>query len=289
MDCTDIKVILSGLVDDELDRDTRHVAERHLADCAACRELVSETERLNGMLIADARSLAPGGLPRDFEAAVLSRTVYAEGFKFGNRRWTTWLGWMAAAAVLAVSTVLTVVDRDRTIVQPGTGEVLVAGFSPYRTGTQMRSQVYDGDMTAMLASHVRSSEATTSRDQLSGVGAGAGPGAPMAMDDVDHVLTQASDLMQRLQTADASSYGEIEFIRRASASDELLRSLPGIRARLDERDRVPVLAAEFILMRIERGPLDHDDVRQMRDIVLKMELPRQLRAITDRATAAFSA
>ena len=45
MDCTDIKAMLSGLVDDELDAPTRHQAERHLANCKACRSLVSEAER----------------------------------------------------------------------------------------------------------------------------------------------------------------------------------------------------------------------------------------------------
>ena len=40
MQCPDIKALLSGLVDDEIDGETRHLAERHIATCRPCRALL---------------------------------------------------------------------------------------------------------------------------------------------------------------------------------------------------------------------------------------------------------
>ena len=56
MDCTDIKVLLSGLIDDEVDADTRYRAERHVAECDACRRALDDAEALSQLLVADAEA-----------------------------------------------------------------------------------------------------------------------------------------------------------------------------------------------------------------------------------------
>ena len=285
MDCTDIKVILSGLVDDEIDPETRHDAERHLATCRDCRALVNEAESLNAMIAVESASMASSSaLPEGFEAAVLGRTVYADGLKFNGRRWTTWLGWMAAAAVLGVSTIIAIVDR-RNPLNSVSNNITTAGLpvAAYRTGSTMRSQVFDGGLTATLALHVSSPIVPAVHI----------PSAPMrgglSADEVDHVLSQTSDLMGMLQSADSASFADIEFMRRIIASDNLMRQLPDVHQGLSDDDREPVLAAEFILMRIDRGGLDLNDVRQMQDIAAKMDLTRRIREMTSRAASQFSA
>ena len=60
MDCTDVKALLSGLVDDEVDGDVRHAAERHIAGCAGCRTLLDEAEALDALIRAETESLEPG-------------------------------------------------------------------------------------------------------------------------------------------------------------------------------------------------------------------------------------
>ena len=77
MDCTDIKVLLSGLIDDELDAQTRHLAERHLAECTDCRNIMNEAEALTGFIALEAEEGGAGALPEGFAGAVLSRTAYA--------------------------------------------------------------------------------------------------------------------------------------------------------------------------------------------------------------------
>ena len=53
MDCTDIRAMLSGLLDDQVAAETRYLAERHLAECPACRELLSEAERNEALIAAE--------------------------------------------------------------------------------------------------------------------------------------------------------------------------------------------------------------------------------------------
>ena len=119
MDCTDIHVILSGLIDDEVDAETRYAAERHLVECAACRDLLGETESLNALVADEVASLAdPEQLPADFVGAVLSRTAYADP-PATAAGWMNWLGWLAAAAALALAVSIWVMDqRQPTPVSP---------------------------------------------------------------------------------------------------------------------------------------------------------------------------
>jgi hypothetical protein len=112
MDCTDIKVLLSGLVDDQLDAETRYAAERHLADCRACRALVDDAEATSRLLASEAEmSASDDELPRGFEGAVLSRTVYENDGHGRGGPWINWLGWIAAAAALLLAVTIWVMDQ----------------------------------------------------------------------------------------------------------------------------------------------------------------------------------
>ena len=113
MDCTDIKALLSGLVDGVVPDGQRHVAERHLAGCGTCRGLLDEAEAVNRLIVLDAESGGRDGLPPGFMAAVLDRTVHAATHDRGRGGWTSWLGWLAAAASLLLAASLWVTNGPR--------------------------------------------------------------------------------------------------------------------------------------------------------------------------------
>jgi anti-sigma factor RsiW len=116
LDCTDIKAMLSPLIDGELADADRHRAERHLAGCAACRDLVSETERTEAIVAAAVE--LDTELPEGFEEAVLLRTVVAHRSR--ARRFRATLGWLAvAAAVMLVLTLWVIVRGGWTTERPG--------------------------------------------------------------------------------------------------------------------------------------------------------------------------
>lgn len=285
MDCTDIKAVLSGLVDDELDRETRHQAERHLATCQACRSLVSEAEGLNALIATHAQMLTPpgSGLPDGFEAAVLTRTVYAQSLRIDRRRWTNWTGWLAAAAVLGLSAMIFVLDQragDR-IGDSNQTQVPAIGLNPYLTGAQNRSMTFDGDVTASLASHIKatSGASTVLRDAML---------RPTISRDDAETLYAASQLMDMLEQANLSTFADVDRIRRVAEYDDLLPRLAAARANVQESDRPALLAAESLLLRIVRGPVDMDDLHLMRDTVARLDLSRQLGSLSDNPTTPSS-
>src|SRR5436190_21982563 len=255
MDCTDIKVILSGLVDDELDGETRHDAERHLAECQPCRNLVSQAEGLNALVALDAQSMIEPRLPEDFEAAVLSRPIYPQTYKFRARRkmWPTYVGWLAAAACIALASLIWM-ER-----QPQRGQDIAIGPAPivYHTGTGLRSSTFDGDQPIK---------------QL------AATGDP---DDAD-TLYAASLALSMLHDADLNSFADVDKVRRIAEYDDLLDRLAATRQRLPERDRPVLLAAEGVLSRTVLGPVSQQDLRDLHDIVARMELPRVLDEMSKR-------
>ena len=119
LDCTDIKALLSGLIDDRVDPALRHRAERHLAECKPCRQLLNQAETAEAMVAASVSALGDSeALPEEFEANVLARTVYAEQLEAVHGRWVNWLGWMAAAAALALAVTVWVMDRPTTVRGP---------------------------------------------------------------------------------------------------------------------------------------------------------------------------
>src|SRR6185503_6762335 len=112
-DCTDVRAMLSAFVDDEIDGAARHQVERHLTECAACRDLVSQAESLNQMIALDVQGrMWPVGLPAGFEAAVLEETVHAHRHgKSSRMRFVSWAGWVAAAACFSLATSIWFLDR----------------------------------------------------------------------------------------------------------------------------------------------------------------------------------
>ncbi len=284
MDCTDIKAMLSGLVDDELDAPTRHQAERHLANCKACRSLVSEAEGLNALIANHAQSMMPSSaLPDGFEAAVLGRTVYAQGLKFPRHRWTNWSGWMAAAAVLGLSAMIFIMEqRAANRIDQGTNtQVAQTGLNPYLTGAQNRSRTYDGDVTASLASHIKSSSgaSTALRDAMGR--------ATISREDADTLFATAQ-LMDMLAQADLTTFADVERIRKVAQYDDILPRLAEARSHVSEADRPALLAAESLLLRIVHGPVDMSDLHMMRDTVAHLDLSRQLGDLSDTPTAPSS-
>jgi len=168
MDCTDIKVLLSGLVDDELDAETRHAAERHLAECEHCRALVDEAETLNQLVVAEAEWSAPSeNLPENFVGGVLNRTSWAGRLRHvGGAGWINWLGWLAAAACLVLAVTIWALDHrwlplpadrgDHPVAQrpASTPHHLRSVSHPYQA--RGRSWVFEGEVSdAALAAHAR--------------------------------------------------------------------------------------------------------------------------------------
>ena len=72
MDCADIKALLSSLIDDEVDPETRHLTERHISGCSSCRSLMNEAESLDRLIALDGE-LPFDQLPVGFEDSVLLR------------------------------------------------------------------------------------------------------------------------------------------------------------------------------------------------------------------------
>jgi hypothetical protein len=277
MDCTDIKAILSGRVDDELDAASRHQAERHLANCQTCRSVVNEAEGLNALIAAHAQTLTPlASLPEGFEAAVFSRTVYPQALKFHSRRWTNWTGWLAAAAVLGLSAMIFLMEQrgDNPIIESASRGMMNTGLSPYITGAQHRSKTFDGDVTASLASHIRSASGTSTvlRDAMT---------RPTINRDDAETIFATSQLMDMLEQADLGTFADVDRIRRVAEYDNILPRLAEARSNVPESDRPALLAAESLLLRIVRGPVDMDDLSMMRDTVARLDLSRQLGALSD--------
>lgn len=148
MDCTDIKALLSGLIDDRLDAETRHSAERHLAECETCRALIDEAEAIDALVLAEANIVNDAASAEAFEAAVLSRTVHADARRPG--RWTSLAGWIAAAAALALAGSIWVMDRRPEIPAATTVQANSSGgavsdddrhHDPYSDNSYLRSRV----------------------------------------------------------------------------------------------------------------------------------------------------
>jgi hypothetical protein len=168
LDCADIRAMLSGLVDDELDTETRHLAERHLGQCRPCRRLLDEAEQIDAMMAEDYASAAAEPLPATFEAAVLLHVRGAQGdprqvrdaretgegdapYRVRHWTWPNWIALTAAAAALAFSFIvwqrtpptgttrvntgerLAMNDTGDALDQPdvrNTGDALVTGTAP---------------------------------------------------------------------------------------------------------------------------------------------------------------
>ncbi|HEB61069.1 MAG TPA: hypothetical protein ENJ06_04515 [Phycisphaeraceae bacterium] len=98
--CADIEVLISGIIDGELDRDVRHEAELHLLACPACREKVNQAEALDQLVAAAGERNGPDVLPDRVRLGVMA-AIQRE--KRRNLRFPAlaWSGW-AVAALLAL-------------------------------------------------------------------------------------------------------------------------------------------------------------------------------------------
>jgi len=300
LDCKDIKALLSGLVDGEVDGQTRHQAERHIADCKACRDLLNEAEGVNELVALDAqRMMWPAGLPAGFEQSVLRRTIYGDALHFAGRRWTSWLGWVAAAACLLLSMSIWILNRQINHNVPSNYAEGLPGHSATEAIPAQRSFVYDGSLTdrtgqSTFASNAHTTSAALSiddknaiDDELGNVLPATFSHAPISRDDSD-TLFAASNLLDILAQSDLQNFSDVERIRQVAEYDNLLGRLAEARNRLSPSDRPVVLAAESVLLRIVQGPVSLDDLRILHDTVTSMDLPEQVVAISSRWSPASS-
>jgi len=100
--CDDVQAVLSGLLDGELDAESRHLAEVHLAHCEACRTMIDEAEQLD----------------REVRSAVSAREAWSEDFErrihaavndparewrtMRRLRFSAWAGWVTAVAAMVL-------------------------------------------------------------------------------------------------------------------------------------------------------------------------------------------
>jgi hypothetical protein len=267
MDCTDIKAILSGLVDDELASDVRHDAERHLVECKPCRSLVNEAEGVNELIAIDAHAMIAPALPEDFEAAVLSRTVFARSFSLQERqrRWTSYVGWLAAAACLGLAGLIWTMDRQiatqNHVAHNDANEPRMPAVS-YYTGSNLQNRTYEGAQPVNYVSF-------TNRSDNDG-------------DEDADALESASMLLSMIAEADLNSFTDVECVRRAAEYDRLLPRLARARQEVTSSDRPVVLAAESVLLRAVNGPLSIDDLRELNQSVKQMDLSHAVHDISSR-------
>jgi len=279
LDCTDIKAMLSALIDDEADEADRYRAERHLAGCKECRELISEAERNDALVAAAvAGDDLPGGIPAGFEAAVLARATGADQIG-AAQRWTAWLGWFTAAAVILLSAALWWLDRPQTMTGP------LAADGPTVRSSWIRpvvNEVAQYPMDSPAASAPRSSAPAADPSRTWRVeGPAPRPISSLTRDDAE-TLEGVSLLLAMVRLSDEDGFAGIERARQVIEYDELLSRLSVVRTNLPAEDQPPVLAAESMLYRIVRGPLSVTDVREMRQTIARLDLPQQIDAISGR-------
>jgi hypothetical protein len=317
MDCKDIKALLSAIIDDELDVDRRHAAERHLADCADCRAIVSEAEGLTDLIALDAQAKADATtLPMGFEQRVLERTVHAEHLYVPHRTWSMWTGWFAAAASLTLAAVVWLGNQpadpgqesialltpesvtDPALHEPSQSRVVTRPAS-YTTGVNLRSQTYDGGLPAE-AFRVRNatlSDVTIPHDPIFDDLSVTGPAVATASAETEHrseprpaplhradadSLYSASLLIEIFADSDLTSFVEVDRIREVIEHDELLLRLATARERVTGPDRAMVFAAESVLLRIAHGPLDRDDAIELQAFIDEINLASEIEAMSDR-------
>ena len=290
MDCTDVKALLSAIIDGELTADLKHRAERHLAECAACRTLVSEAEHADALVAAAVGLDGPADrLPDGFEGAVLARTVFADDRRRAADRWRSWLGWLAAAAAIVLAVVLW---------QPG------GPTDPERDAGQLANATDPpGPELGSWTLH-EPPAATTGGVRLvineiarypgdPGVGSweipAVAPGAPasaLALDTTAglsrrdaETIESVSLVLSILENADDRSFADVEQARRITEDEQLLPRLAETRGGVPVADRPVLLAAESMLYRVVRGPINLDDVRELRNTIARLDLPGQIHAI----------
>ncbi|MCA9285819.1 MAG: zf-HC2 domain-containing protein [Phycisphaerales bacterium] len=266
MDCTDITRLLAGLVDDELDADTRRRAERHLASCRACRALLDRHEAVDLQLRSMwTQSPAYSTVPAGLHARVLAATSRAQAPT--RRGWFGALGWIVAAASLAfAATAWRASDRtgSRSDLAPGAGVTRASSALPstWEPGADAWAGVLSASDAAAHGAVVMPNASGSSRngsDANTSSGASAGGPAPngAGLEDAD-ALFAASLLLSRLARTDLPDDEAVARIRSIAEYDGILARLAAAREHLRADDRVAVRQAETILAEVLAEPSAHD-------------------------------
>lgn len=255
-DCTDLAVMLSGYLDDELPPGARLAADRHLVGCAACRERVDEAERLDRLVRAEATEAAdrrevdaahaaiaiapadPGELPAGFAERVLAATGAEPAPRHGRHAFVAWSGWLAAAAAIAFAVTTSIGGRDDAAVGPGNDGRIAAGpdAEAARAWERVQATLTGG---TIYRSRLREPEApATTPPQADASGAADDDLAGLQWLDAQ-ALAQAAFVLDSLADGDAA---EIERARRIATFDDLEARLARI-AR-DARGEIAAVAAE---------------------------------------------
>lgn len=317
MDCADIKALLSGLIDDEIDAETRHLAERHLSECKSCRALINEAEDLDRLMAIEAEDTF-GSLPPGFEDAVFEtiRTP-APVMKPYALRVSTWVGWLAAAASLALALTIWVNDRrsdfpDATvaILPEDTQAPLILEEDTPRPTVQMASHTVpvfgsELDLSGDVSRYALPETDTGLMPVISGDGSPANDPVEIVREksrelsalsdrptltlDEAQTLYAASILLEMIAEADTDSFADVEMARQILEYDELLPRLTKVRSRLEPEDRPALVAAESLFTWILRGPIDLADVAQLREIVVNLNLHDDFASLSDRGPRGGSA
>jgi len=280
MDCTDVKALLSAIIDGALPADERHRSERHLADCAACRTFVSEAEHADALVAAAVRLDGPADrLPDGFEGAVLARTVYPDDRRGAADRWRSWLGWLAAAAAIVLSVVVSPLGRSPDPVRDAGSQVLTAVYPP---GAEL------GSWTLQEAPSATKSGVRLVVNEIARY-PGDGETVPWEIPSVAtrglsrsdaETIESVSLVLSILENADDRSFADVEQARRITEYEQLLPRLAATRGGLPPAAQPVLLAAESVLYRVVRGPMNLDDVRELRNTIARLDLPDQIDAIT---------
>ena len=297
LDCTDIKALLSAIVDDQLDGETRHDVERHFSGCEGCRALISRAESLDSLIAAEANTALSGSMiTPEFEGAVLAQTVYAKPIgRVGNRA-ITFGGWFAAAASIALASAIWFFD------QPGpveSHESQLIAIKPAASNRNVpaglrRSFVTTDPQPREMFRRPAARATTVSLSTPTGADHSNGraiqrpePATMLAASDRD-TLANAALVLEMLKDADTSSFADVEQVRRIVVYDDLLPRLERTRSRLSDEEKFTLSVATRLISRAVNGPVSIDDVKAMRDDISDLKLTQQIEDIGSRASHSFS-
>lgn len=268
MDCTDIRVLLSGLIDDEVDAETRHQADRHIARCQACTAMIGQAEALDGLVVADTDvwndEVNGDGVSDAFIGTVLSRTVYARQRPHFRERFTTWTGWIAVAAVMILAMTVWIMDRQLRQTRNADQQAVAITATAYRPGPELRSS------TRPLPTYTGGVQAAAFL-----------PDSRLAHHDALALDTAAVVLDMLIATPPEDAI-EIERMRRIVEYDQLLERLADARMRLPDADHPAVHAAEAILTRLLLVSPDATELRHLRETTQRLDLHQSLGAMSNR-------
>ncbi len=129
--CEDISAVLSGLLDGELDSDTQHRAEVHLAQCDACRAIVDGAEALDGA-VRQTVVLREQPWSDDLERKILIEIndPIEELRTIRRLRRSAWVGWLTAVAATIVVASLLIFEWSQQSPLQGRSDSTFATNSP---------------------------------------------------------------------------------------------------------------------------------------------------------------